>query len=74
MKVSVTIKPNSRKGPLVEAGLDGTLTVYVREPATDGKANTALIKLLAGHFDVPKTRIDIIHGVTSRTKTVVISP
>ena len=47
--VTVTVKPGSRKGPLVEAGEDGTLTVYVRDPAVDGKANTAALVAHGGH-------------------------
>ena len=45
--ISVRVKPGSRKGPLVEIGGEGELTVYVREPAAEGKANRAVVKLLA---------------------------
>ena len=40
--VVVKVKPGSRRGPLVEVGPDGELTIYVREPAVDGKANDAI--------------------------------
>jgi hypothetical protein len=66
--VSVRVKPGSRKGPLVERGDDGTLTVYVREPAVDGKANTAVIRLLAEHFGVPPSRVELVSGGTARQK------
>ena len=66
--VWVRVKPGSRKGPLVQGGDDGTLTVYVREPAVDGKANTAVIQLLAEHFGVPPSRVELISGATSRQK------
>jgi uncharacterized protein (TIGR00251 family) len=72
MRYSVTIKPNSRKGPLVEAQSDDSLLVFVREPATEGKANSALIALLAVHFKVPKTRIEIVRGHTSRHKVISV--
>lgn len=48
--VVVRVKPGSRKGPLVEVGEDGELTVYVPERAVDGKANEAVTKLLAAHL------------------------
>jgi uncharacterized protein len=48
--VVVKVKPGSRKGPLVEAGPDGELTIYVRERAVDGKANDAVTRLLADHL------------------------
>ena len=50
----VRVKPGSRKGPLVEVGSDGELTIYVREPAVDGKANNAVIRLLAAHLQCQK--------------------
>ena len=71
--ITVTIKPNSRKGPLVEPQDDGSLVVYVREPAVDGKANTALLKLLADYFDTPKTSLQIVRGATAKTKLVELS-
>jgi len=73
MKISVVIKPNSTKGPLVEAQMDGSLIVYIREIAADGKANEALIKLLAKYYNVPKTSVTIIRGHTSRHKMVELS-
>jgi uncharacterized protein len=66
--VSVRVKPGSRKGPLVEAGADGALTIYVREPAVDGKANAAVLRLLAEHLGVPRSRIELVSGATSRLK------
>jgi uncharacterized protein len=42
----------------------------VREPARDGKANLALIDLLARHFDIPKSTIKIFRGHSSRRKIV----
>ena len=72
MRIKITIKPNSTKGPLIGAQSDGTLLVYTREIAADGKANEALVKLLAKYFDVPKTYITIVRGHTSRHKVVEI--
>ena len=67
-QVVVTAKPSSRKGPLVETGPDGAITIYVREPATEGKANKAVAALLAKHLGVPKSQVAIVGGATSRTK------
>lgn len=73
MKVNVQIKPNSTKGPLVESQPDGSLIVYVREVAVEGKANEALIKILAKHYKVPKTRLKIVYGATSKHKLIEIN-
>ena len=72
MKINITIKPNSTKGPLIEPQSDGSLIVYIREVAADGQANEALIKLLSKHYGVPKSRVKIIRGHTGRHKIVEI--
>ncbi|MGW6724542.1 DUF167 domain-containing protein [Nocardia sp. NPDC055029] len=70
--VRATIKPNSRKGPLVEIADDGTLTLYVRAPAVEGKANRAAIELLAEHFGVAKSAVRLTGGATSRFKRFAV--
>ncbi|MGV9710543.1 DUF167 domain-containing protein [Gordonia sp. NPDC003424] len=67
-QVVVTVKPSSRKGPLVETGPDGSMTIYVREPAVEGRANKAVAEILAGHLGVPKSKIALVGGATARTK------
>ena len=71
--VSVRVKPGSKKGPLVEAGPDGDLTIYVRERAVEGKANDAVVALLAKHLGVPRSRVELASGATSRMKRFRIS-
>lgn len=72
MIYTVTVKPNSKKGPLVVES-DGELTVYLREKPVDGAANAALIKLLSRHFHVAKTCITIKTGARGRKKLIEIS-
>ncbi len=64
------VKPGSKKGPLIVDSDDGTLTVFVKERATNGAANEGLIALLATHFGVSKSRVTIESGFTSRIKRV----
>lgn len=64
--VVVRVKPGSHKGPLVEVGPNGELIIYVREPAIDGKANDAVTRLLAAHLQLPKSRVKLVSGATSR--------
>jgi uncharacterized protein YggU (UPF0235/DUF167 family) len=71
-RYAITVKPGSKKGPLVEAGDDGSLTLFVRERAVDGAANEAVIKVLSEHFGVPKSRIDIVRGHASRSKLIEV--
>lgn len=69
-RYGVTVKPGSKKGPLVEVADDGSLTLFVRERALDGAANDAVVKLLAAHLGVPKSRVTIVRGQASRQKLV----
>lgn len=66
--VTVTVKPGSKKGPLVETSDDGALTIYVRERAVDGKATEAVARLLAAHVGVPRSRLELVSGAASRLK------
>ena len=66
---NVRVIPRARKnGVTVDA--DGTLRVHTTAAPADGAANAAVIKMLAEHFDVPKSSIEIIRGATARAKVV----
>ena len=67
----VKVKPNS-KSPRIEEAPDGSLTVHLKSPPIEGRANEELIARLAGHFGVPKSRLRIKSGVASRNKLVEI--
>lgn len=71
MIYEVTVKPNSKKGPLIIAAGE-QLTVFLREKPIDGEANSALINHLAKYFGVPKSRIQIKTGARGRKKLVEI--
>lgn len=68
MKISVHIKPNSRHREEVVKNGDDTLTVYVKAPAIEGRANAAAIKLLAKHFKVAPSKVKLVCGATSKYK------
>lgn len=72
MRVTVTVKPGSKKGPLVQAEPNGSLTVFLLQRAVDGAANEGLIALLAKHYEVSKSKVTIESGFTSRIKRVSI--
>lgn len=43
-------------------------TVSVRALPKRGQANEAIIKLLAKHFDIPRSQVRLISGATSKRK------
>jgi len=70
MIVNVRVIPRARVQKIVADG--DILRVYTNAAPTDGEANAAVIKMLAKHFDVPKSRISIIRGATSHDKIIEI--
>ncbi len=73
MIVEVNVKPGSKKGPLIQPGLDGSLLVFVSEPAIDGRANQAVVKLLSKYYEVSKSKVQIVSGLTSKNKRFLIT-
>jgi len=50
-----------------------SIRVQVAAPAVGGKANRAIIDLIAAVLDVPRTSVAISAGATSSTKTITVS-
>ncbi|WP_414527207.1 DUF167 domain-containing protein [Nodularia chucula] len=71
MQKIVKVKPNSKEQKIEEQP-DGSLTIRLKSPPLDGKANEELIKLLAKKFQVPKSHIRIKSGLSSRQKLIEI--
>lgn len=57
----------------IGAVTDEVIEVRVAAQAKEGEANKAVREVIAGAFKVPKSDVDIIKGMKSREKTVVIS-
>ena len=70
-RIQVTVKPQA-KNEEVRKIAEGEYAALVRAPAREGKANEALIALLANHFSVTKSSVKIIRGQRSRKKLVEI--
>ena len=68
MKISIHLKPNSRHREEVVMNDDGSLTIYTKEPAIEGRANLAAVKLLAKHFDVSSSKVKLVRGTASKYK------
>lgn len=71
MKIQVKVKPNSKTEEVSREGDD--LVVKVREPPREGKANQAVIRLLAEHLGVPKSRVRILSGFSGKNKVIEVA-
>jgi len=72
MRINILVKPNARK-ELIEKLPDGSLRVSVNEPAQEGRANEAVIRMLAKHFGVTKSAIRIAAGTRGKRKIVEVA-
>jgi uncharacterized protein len=51
---------------------EGVLLVRVAAPPVEGKANDAVVKLLAKRLRVPRSSVQVVQGETSRDKVIRI--
>ena len=74
MKYHIHIKPGSKEGGVEETweGDQRMFVVRVKARPEKGKANEALIKVLADYFNTPPSLVKIVSGHTSRHKIVEI--
>jgi uncharacterized protein (TIGR00251 family) len=74
MKIQVKVKPRSKTEDVTRE-MDGDVyVVRVKEPPVEGRANRAVLKLLAKHLGVPESRLSIVSGLTSKNKVIEVKP
>ena len=66
----VRVTPHAKQNKVVES--DGVLRVYTTTAPEKGRANEAVVELLAKYFGVAKSNIKISKGLTSREKFITI--
>jgi uncharacterized protein (TIGR00251 family) len=72
MTFSVRAQPGARKNG-VAGEHQGAVKILVTAPAERGRANDAVLAILADFLDVPASRLEIIRGQTHRQKVVRLS-
>ncbi|MCG8562398.1 MAG: DUF167 domain-containing protein [Hyphomicrobiales bacterium] len=73
--MTVRLTPNARADAILgvdRAGTPAALRAKVRAVPEKGKANAALIGLMAGWLGVPRTSVTCVAGGKSRVKTLEI--
>lgn len=69
----IRVQPKASKNEIGDVLEDGTLKVRVTAPPEDGKANAAVIKLIAKRLKIAPSALEITRGHTSRNKTIDIA-
>jgi uncharacterized protein (TIGR00251 family) len=77
LRLLIRLSPRAKADRLngVSVGTDGgrVLTATVTAPPQDGRANAALLQLLARAWRLPRRDLSIVAGAASRHKTVHIA-
>lgn len=67
MRIAVRVKPNAKEN-CVNKLSDISYQVSVTQTPEKGKANTAVVKLLADYFDTSQSLVSLVSGATARDK------
>ena len=73
MTLRVKVIPRSAKSEIAGELADGTLKVKIAAAPEKGKANEALIELLAEKYNVPRSSVTIVSGHGAQLKLVRIN-
>jgi uncharacterized protein len=68
-RLRVRVSPGARRGGVV-GRVGDVWKLRVTAPAEGGRANEAVIRLLADTVDVPRRRVSLVSGHTARDKVV----
>jgi uncharacterized protein len=67
--VTVRVRPGSSRNEIA-GEQNGVLIVRVSAPPVEGKANKAVCKLLAKHYGIAPSKVEIVRGHSGRDKVV----
>ena len=71
MKIRVRVIPHSKTEEVATEG--DWFLVRVKEPPKEGRANQAVIRLLAQYLSVPRDSVRISSGLKSRNKVIDVA-
>ncbi len=72
IKIFVKVKSNAKENKVDKID-DINFRIFVKEPPVRGRANAAVIKMIAQYFNLPSAKIQIVSGFNSRQKIIEIT-
>jgi uncharacterized protein len=72
-RLSVRVSPGASRTEVAGRMADGRLKLRVAAPAEDGRANEAVLRLLARELGVDRRSVVLVAGHASRDKIVEVS-
>ena len=71
-RIDIRVIPRSSKN-CVDGIRDGRIIVRVTAAPVEGAANDAVIATIAAALELPRRAVRVIHGGTSRNKTIEVT-
>lgn len=68
-RIYIKVSPKSSRNEVTQVS-EGEYKIKLTAAPVDGKANEALIEILAKHFKVAKSCVKIVGGKSTKTKIV----
>jgi uncharacterized protein (TIGR00251 family) len=70
--LAVHVQPGAKKNRVMGVHA-GAVKISLTTPPVEGRANEALIAFVAGLLHIPRGRINLLSGTTSRAKVLLIT-
>ncbi len=72
-RVAVRVQPGARRNALLDRLATGEWTLAVTAPPEDGRANEAVVELVADLLGVKRREVQVARGASSRAKTIEVA-
>lgn len=70
--LAVRVTPRASRNEVVEVMADGTVRIRITASPVEGEANEKLVSFLAEVLSVPKSRLEIVAGLSGRDKLISV--
>lgn len=70
--IAVRVTPRASRNKIVEILADGTIKIHIAAPPVDGEANEKLIEFLSDVLNIPRSRLEIVAGLSGRDKLISV--
>lgn len=71
LRIAVQVMPNAAKSEVLHE-IDGALKIRLKALPIEGRANDALVRFIADLLDLPKGKVSLTHGLSSRQKLLEV--
>lgn len=72
IRLAVRVQPGARRNALLDRLANGEWKLAVSAPPEDGRANEAVVELLAGLLGVKRRALTVVRGASSRSKVIEV--